>query len=85
MTGRTGRGQRIIVAAAQAAIDEARATPPPKRRSIPAGRALLLGAGVMTAGRLVAGPRARELLSGLADRLEALEDRFAVDGREDPS
>jgi hypothetical protein len=82
----TSRGQRIIVAAAQAAIDEARSSPPQKpRRSLPAARALLLGAGLMTAGRIAAGPRARQLLDGLADRLEDLEARVVGDDhREDP-
>ena len=76
------RGQRIVIAAAQAAIDEARAAPPPrsKKRGLSAGRAVLLGAGVMTAGRVVAGPRARQLLDGLAERIESLEDRFSANG-----
>jgi hypothetical protein len=34
----------------------------------------------MTAGRVVAGPRARQLLDGLADRIESLEDRFSANG-----
>jgi hypothetical protein len=77
------RSQRIVIAAAQAAIDEARATPPPRRqkkRKLSAGRAVLLGAGLMTAGKVVAGPRARQLLGGLADRVEELEARFTPDG-----
>jgi hypothetical protein len=79
------RSQRIVIAAAQAAIDEARATPTPpprpqKKRKLSAGRAVLLGAGLMTAGKVVAGPRARQLLGGLADRVEELETRFTPDG-----
>jgi hypothetical protein len=75
------RSQRIVIAAAQAAIDEARATPQPKpkKRKLAAGRAVFLGAGLMTAGRIVAGPRARQLLGGLADRVEDLEARFTPD------
>ena len=76
------RSQRIVIAAAQAAIDEARSTPPqrPKKRKLSAGRAVVLGAGLVTAGRIVAGPRARQLLGGLADRVEDLEARFTSDG-----
>jgi hypothetical protein len=76
------RSQRIVIAAAQAAIDEARATPQPKakKRRLSAGRAVILGAGLMTAGRMVAGPRARQLLGGLAERMEDLEARFTPDG-----
>src|ERR1700704_4799378 len=75
------RSQRIVIAAAQAAIDEARATPQPKpkKHKLAAGRAVFLGAGLMTAGRIVAGPRARQLLGGLADRVEDLEARFTPD------
>jgi hypothetical protein len=46
------------------------------------GRAVLLGAGLMTAGKVVAGPRARQLLGGLADRVEELEARFTDGGSE---
>jgi hypothetical protein len=77
------RAQRIALAAAQAAIDEARSTPQPapkKKRSLPAGRAVLLGAGLVTVGRVAAGPRARQLLGGLADRIEGLEERFSANG-----
>lgn len=77
----TNRSQRILIAAAQAAIDEARAAPPPRsKKRLSAGRAVLLGAGVMTAGRVVAGPRARQLLDSLAERIEGLEDRFSPNG-----
>lgn len=77
------RGQRILIAAAQAAIDEARSIPQPppkKKRSLPAGRAVLLGAGLVTVGRVAVGPRARQLLGGLADRFEDLEERFSANG-----
>jgi hypothetical protein len=76
------RGQRIVIAAAQAAIDEARATPPsrPKKRKLSAGRAVILGAGLVTAGRIAAGGRGRELFGGLAERIEGLEERFMPDG-----
>ena len=79
------RGQRIVIAAAQAAIDEARATPHPrqKKRKLSAGRAVLLGAGLMTAGRIAAGSRTRQLLGGLADRMEDLEARFTSNGGSD--
>ena len=82
----TSRGQRIVIAAAQAAIDEARSTPQPqpkpkpKKRKLTGGRAVLLGASLMAAGRIAAGPHARNLLGGLADRLEDLEARFTPNG-----
>ena len=83
----TSRGQRIVIAAAQAAIDEARSapTPRPKKRSLSAGRAVLLGAGLMTVGRIAVGPRTRDLLGGLADRIEDLETRFSTDGGSEDS
>jgi hypothetical protein len=76
------RSQRIVIAAAQAAIDEARATPPsrPKKRKLSAGRAVLLGAGLVTAGRIATGSGPRQLLGGLADRIDDLESRFMPDG-----
>jgi hypothetical protein len=76
------RGQRIVIAAAQAAIDEARATPQPtpKKRKLSAGRAVILGAGLVTAGRIASGGRVRQLVGGLADRIEDLESRFAPNG-----
>ena len=75
--------RRVILAAVEAAIDDiVSATPsPPKlskskgRQRLPAGRALLLGAGMMTAARLATGSRGRQLLESAQERLaEYVED-----------
>src|SRR5579859_7797413 len=67
-------GREVILAAAQAALDQART---PRRRSprLPAGRAMLLGAGAVTAWRLVARSRGRQVLGALEDRLLEYEER----------
>src|SRR5579859_7885072 len=81
-------GREVILAAAQAALDQART---PRRRSprLPAGRAMLLGAGAVTAWRLVARSRGRQVLGALEDRLLEYEERHfgigepGLDGHED--
>jgi hypothetical protein len=71
---------RVILAALEAAIDDvASVAPKPARRKqrkrLGAGRAFLLGAGIVTAARLATGPRARELLESAEGRLaEYVED-----------
>jgi hypothetical protein len=66
--------RRVILAAVEAAIDDvASAAPKPSkgkdRRRLPAGRAILLGAGMVTAARLATGSRARELVESVQERL----------------
>lgn len=59
---------------AKAALDATGTEPPapatPKKPHLSMGRALLLGAGLMTAGRLVAGPKARGVLESVQSRIE---------------
>ncbi len=68
--------RRVIIAAAQAALDEAKApaAPKPRKRRLPAGRALLIGAGLVTAGRATLGGRGRHLLAGVQDRIYEFEE-----------
>jgi hypothetical protein len=61
--------QRPLVAALQAALDEIQAEPPKKRHKVGAGRALLLGAGLYTAGRVVAKGRGSGMLDAIQERL----------------
>jgi hypothetical protein len=65
--------RRVALAAVEAAFDEQRQEPKKKRR-LPAGRALLLGAGLMTAGRVAMRGRGGGLLESLQQRLADLED-----------
>ncbi len=76
--------RRVILAAAQAALDEAKAAPAvptksgrnkkKKRKKLPAGRALLIGAGLVTAGRATLGGRGRDLMAGVQDRIYEFEE-----------
>jgi hypothetical protein len=64
--------RRVILAAVEAAIDDvvsAAPKPKKKRRGLPAGRAFLIGAGVVTAARLATGDRSRQLLDSVQERL----------------
>lgn len=71
---------QIIEAAAQAALGQSQAQQSPpqdagkgKRKGLTASRALLLGAGAFTVGRLLMGSRGRDLLGDLEQRLAAFE------------
>ena len=69
--------QRVAAAALRAAIEDAEGQRDKKRRGLTAGKALALGAVVVTAGRVAAGPSGRFLR-------EKLEERFGdSDGYED--
>jgi hypothetical protein len=73
--------RRVILAAVEAALDDVMsAAPKPgkknkkdkkdkKKRGLPTGRAVLLGAGAVTAVRMAASPRARELAGSVQERL----------------
>jgi hypothetical protein len=66
--------RRVILAALEAAVDDVvSAAPTPskskERKRLPAGRAFLLGAGMVTAARLATGPRARQLVDSVQGRL----------------
>ena len=54
-----------------------------KRKGLTAPRALLLGAGMFTVGRLVVGSRGRHVLEDLQERLAIYEsEHFGPDGQE---
>lgn len=66
--------RRVIRAAVDAALEEP-APQPSRKRRLSTGRVLLVGAGLMTAGKLAASSRGRELFGTLRDRVEDIEDR----------
>jgi len=80
---------RVLTAAAQAAVEDAvaqqRARRRSRRRRLPAARALLIGAGAVTAGRLAARGRGRALLGSLGDRLADIEARLGGEEPEAPA
>ena len=61
--------RRVVEAAVAAAIKELTPPPKPKKRRLSPGRAMLLGAGLATAGRIVAGPKAREMVGRVRERI----------------
>ena len=63
--------RRVAEAAIEAAVKEAITAPEPKKkkRGLSSGRALLLGAGLATAGRIAAGPKAREMFGRVRERI----------------
>ena len=67
--------RRVIRAAVDAALEDPVPQPRRKRR-LSTGRALLVGAGVVTAGKLVASSRGREMFGTLRDRVEDIQDRL---------
>jgi hypothetical protein len=76
--------RRVIQAAVEAALEE---PPPRKKHRLTGGKALLLGAGLMTAGKLAVGPRGRDALDSLRQRVGELagidEDADGVPDDED--
>jgi hypothetical protein len=68
--------RRVIRAAVDAALEEPVPQPRRKRR-ISTGRVLLVGAGLMTAGKLAASSRGRDMFGTLRDRVEGVGDRFS--------
>ncbi len=67
--------RRVVRAAVEAALEDPVPQPRRKRR-LSSGRALLVGAGLMTAGKLAASSRGREMFGTMRDRWEDIEDRF---------
>jgi hypothetical protein len=67
--------RRVIRAAVDAALEDPVPRPRRKRR-LSTGRGLLVGAGLLTAGKLAASSRGREVFGTLRDRVEDIEDRF---------
>lgn len=81
---------RIIQAAAEAALqgkNSAQQSPQDggksKRKGLTAPRALLIGAGVYTAGRLLVGSRGRDMVDNLQQRLASFESDLLGGGEQD--
>lgn len=66
--------RRVIRAAVEAALEDP-APQPRRKRRLSGGRALLVGAGLMAAGKLAASSRGREIFGTIRHRLEDVEDR----------
>src|SRR5947209_6256025 len=82
---------RVIQAAAEAALEGRGSSSPPskssgkeKKRGLSVPRAFLIGAGIVTAGRLVVGSRGRDMLENLQERLIEFEHEHfdTFDGEE---
>ena len=67
--------RRVIRAAVDAALEDP-APQPKRKRRLSGGRVLLLGAGLMTAGKLAASSRGREVFGTIRDRMEDVQDKF---------
>ena len=67
--------RRVIRAAVDAALEDPVPQPRRKRR-LSGGRVLLLGAGLMSAGKLAASSRGREMFGTIRDRMDDAQDRF---------
>ena len=74
--------QRVILAGVQAALEESKIERQHKRH-LPAGRALLFGAGLVTAARLATSARGRGMLGSLQSGVSRLQDQFLDDGEYD--
>lgn len=67
--------RRVIRAAVDAALEDPVPQPRRKRR-LSGGRVLLVGAGLITAGKLAASSRGREMFDTMRHRVGDIEDRF---------
>ena len=83
---------RVIEAAVQAALagqgsdsQTGSSSDGQKHRGLTMPRAFLIGAGVLTAGRLAAGSRGRDMLENLQERLSDSEHRHVTDRDEEAS
>jgi hypothetical protein len=67
---------RALQAAIQAATKEQSPPEPAKKKShrLPVGLTVLVGAGMMTAGRVIAGGKGREWFESVQERIAALEE-----------
>src|SRR5579884_485498 len=83
---------RVLQAAAEAALDgggsqskSTKRSGKEKKRRLSVPRAFLIGAGAVTAGRLVVGSRGRDMLENLQERLLDFEhEHFSSDDGEEP-
>jgi hypothetical protein len=73
--------QRVAKAVVDAALQQPEAPPDVKkpRRGLSGGRAVLVGAGLVTAARVITGPKGREMLESLQQRIEE-SDWYREDG-----
>jgi hypothetical protein len=67
--------RRVIRAAVDAALEDPVPQPQRKRR-LSGGRVLLLGAGLMTAGKVAASSRGAEVFGTIRDRMEDVQHTF---------
>ena len=67
--------RRVIRAAVEAALEDP-APKPRRKRRLSSGRAFLVGAGLMTVGKLATSARGRELFGTIKDRVADTEDRL---------
>ena len=81
--------QRILEAAAKAAVEQSTQAVPaslkPKKRRLSTGRAMLLGAGLATAGRLVVRHKGADILGRVQERMAGsswLEDQEPDDSQD---
>lgn len=67
--------RRVIRAAVDAALEDP-APQPRRKRRLSGGRVLLVGAGLITAGKLATSSRGREAFDTMRHRVGDIEDRF---------
>ena len=77
--------RRVLQAAFEAATQQtpSQSEPKPRKPHLSAGKGLLLGAGVVTVGRLVAGSKGQELLGSLQQRIEEYVEEPEAEDEED--
>jgi hypothetical protein len=77
--------QRVLQAAFEAATQQpsSQSEPEPRKPRLSAGKGLLLGAGVVTAGRLIAGSKGQELFGSLQQRIEEFVEEPEAEDEED--
>jgi hypothetical protein len=61
---------RVVQATVEAATQDSPPKPEPKKPHLTVGRSILLGAGIVAAGRLIAGPKGRELFGSVQERIQ---------------
>jgi hypothetical protein len=82
--------RRVVQAAIEAAVQDPTPVTKPKTRHLSSGRALLLGAGLVTAGRVIAASRGREMVGYVKQRIaesdwyHEQEPEHAVDYEDEP-
>jgi hypothetical protein len=75
---------RVVLAGVQAALQESRAESERNRHHLPARRALLVGAGLVTAARLATSGRGRGMLGTLQNGVTRLQDQLTGEDEYEP-